>query len=171
MNQSRIYSSENEYKDFTLSLALVDAIPVILFGISCIIIGASFNDHLFTVGAVLTISGGICKVLWKLFLATIHKNVYFLNRPLFIVLMPVGFIIMILSILINGILVDWKVLLYAFISFPAIIFFIMGILGLCAMTVFFKKHDKKDVKNNWIEQLTNCFSQTMILIGVIIVCH
>ncbi|SES35570.1 hypothetical protein SAMN04487884_13225 [Butyrivibrio fibrisolvens] len=163
--------SYDKYKDFTLSLAIVDAVPVILFSITCAVIGSVFNNILFSLGAILTILGGMCKVLWKVLLATIHKDVRFLNRPLFIVLMPAGFALMLISFVIKGQDAGWNNISAAIFSFPAVIFFSLGILGLCAMTIFFKKHDKTDVKNNWTEQLTNCFAQAMILVGVIIACY
>ena len=164
-------SNEGTYEGFTVTLAMVDAMPVILFAATCAILGLTYNNILFTVGAVMTILGGMCKVLWKLLIATIHKDVRFLNRPLFIVLMPVGFLLMILSVVINGSSISWKVVGSRALSFPSIIFFVLGILGLTAMTIFFKKHDKTDARNNWIEQLTNCFAQGMILIGVVLACR
>lgn len=166
--ENKKYNSET-YKDFTLALALVDSIPVILFAITCAIIASAFKSTIFVLGAILTIAGGLCKVLWKFFLATIKKDIHFLNRPLFIVLMPVGFLLMIAAVILNIGRFSPGYIISAICSFPAIIFFLLGILGLCAMTVFFKKHDKKDAKNNWIEQLTNSFAQAMILIGVILV--
>ncbi len=161
----------DEYKGFTITLAMVDAMPVILFAATCAVIGLTFNNLIFTIGAALTILGGICKVLWKLLIAAIHKDVHFLNRPLFIVLMPIGFLLMILSVIIRGSSINWANVLSSVFSFPSIIFFVLGILGLTAMTIFFKKHDKTDVRNNWIEQLTNCFAQAMFLVGVIISCR
>lgn len=164
-------NNENIYKDFTLTLALVDAVPVILFSITCVIIGSAFNNLLFLIGAFMAIAGGACKVLWKVFLSTIHKDIRFLNRPLFIVLMSGGFLLMVLSIILSASRISWKAFMSAVFSFPALLFFALGILGLCAMTIFFKKHDKTDVKNNWVEQITNCFAQAMILIGVIFACN
>ena len=168
MNKSPDSTKNGAYAGFTITLAMVDAMPVLLFAATCAILGFAFNNMIFTIGAVLTILGGMCKVLWKLLIATIHKDVHFLNRPLFIVLMPVGFLLMILSVVINESSISWKVVGSRTLSFPSIIFFVLGILGLAAMTVFFKMHDKTDVRNNWIEQLTNCFAQAMILIGVIL---
>ena len=40
-------------EDFTLSLALVDALPVLFFGASMILIGIMFASSLFILGAVL----------------------------------------------------------------------------------------------------------------------
>ena len=168
---SNSVSIKDKYKGFTITLAMVDAMPVILFAATCAVIGLTFNNLIFTIGAVLTILGGMCKVLWKLLIATIHKDVHFLNRPLFIVFMPVGFLLMILSVIISGSSINWGNVVSSVFSFPSVIFFVLGILGLTAMTIFFKKHDKTDVRNNWIEQLTNCFAQTMILVGVIISCQ
>ena len=60
---------------FTIGLALVDAIPVLSFGISMLIIAGRFNSPLFTLGAVLSVLGGCCKVAWKLVLGITKKTI------------------------------------------------------------------------------------------------
>ena len=52
-------------EDFTLSLALVDALPVLFFGGSMILIGVLFGSVMFMLGAVLCFWAGAAKVLWK----------------------------------------------------------------------------------------------------------
>lgn len=150
-----------------MGLAIFDLCPVVLFGITCILIGRTFGSILFVTGAILSLAGGLCKVLWKILLAAAKKDVHFLNRPLFIVLMPAGFLLMLLSIILAAGRISWGSLARGILSMPSLIFFLLGILGLAAMTVFFKKHDKTDVRNNWVEQTTNTFAQTMILLGVV----
>ena len=49
---------------FTLALALVDAIPVLSFGIAMVIIAARFQSMLFMLGASLSVIAGCCKVAW-----------------------------------------------------------------------------------------------------------
>ena len=53
---------------FTLGLALVDAIPVLSFGISMVIIASRFHSPIFMIGASLSVIAGCCKVAWKLIL-------------------------------------------------------------------------------------------------------
>ena len=88
------------YEDFTLSLAIVDAIPVMLFSLSCICMGIKIDNSVFSIGAFLTITGGLCKVMWKFLLATKKRDYHFLNRPLFIVFMPIGMIIVCIEVFI-----------------------------------------------------------------------
>ena len=47
---------------FTIGLALVDAIPVLSFGISMVIIATRFDSALFMIGASLSVLAGCCKV-------------------------------------------------------------------------------------------------------------
>jgi len=157
---------KKEYEDFTVGLAIVDMFPVIFFCITCLIIGQKFNNIIFFTGAILTILGGFCKVLWKFILGLCRKNVWFLNRPLFIVLMPLGFALMLLAVILNVQNIDWTSIISKTLSFPTGLFILLGVLGLSSMVIFFKFHDKTDVKNNWIEQITNSFAQLMILLAV-----
>ena len=69
---------------FTLALALGDAIPVLSFGISMVIIASRFQSPLFMVGAALSVLGGCCKVAWKLILGIWKKDVRWLNDNLII---------------------------------------------------------------------------------------
>ncbi len=153
------------YEDFTLSLAIVDAIPVMLFSLSCICMGIKIDNSVFSIGAFLTITGGLCKVMWKFLLATKKRDYHFLNRPLFIVFMPIGMIIVCIEVYIYFRLYGFDKLY----MFPTCIFLTSGILGLVAMTLFFKFHNKSDVRNNWIEQFTNIFAQFMFLIVAVII--
>ena len=51
---------------FTVSLALVDAIPVLFFGASMILVAERFGSPLFIAGASLSTAAGCFKVLWKM---------------------------------------------------------------------------------------------------------
>lgn len=53
----------DKYENFTLSLALFDALPVIFFSASMIVIALNFNNVIFVLGAVLCALAGILKVL------------------------------------------------------------------------------------------------------------
>ena len=66
---------------FTLGLALVDAIPVLSFGVSMVIIAGRFRSPLFLVGAALSVLAGCCKVAWKLVLGITKKDLRWLNKP------------------------------------------------------------------------------------------
>ena len=154
-------------EDFTLSLVLVDALPVIFFGASAVVISLLFQSSLFLFGALLCLIGGAGKVLWKLIVVLKKKNVW----PLFIqmrILMPLGFLLMIFSLIANRSRVHLSAIAAGFCSFPSILFFLTGICGMGLMIVFSLKLDSSDLKSNWIEQLTNGIAQAAIFIGLVL---
>ena len=152
---------------FTLSLALVDALPVLFFGGSMILIGILFESALFLLGALLCLWAGAAKVIWKIIVVTRKKNVWWLFMQMRIV-MPVGFALMLLSIIIGWSKIDGAAVLTAVVSFPSVIFFAVGILGMVLMGVFASKLDSSSVRSNWIEQLTNGLAQAAIFIGILL---
>ena len=154
-------------EDFTLSLALVDALPVLFFGAIMIVISLLFKSILFLLGAVLCFYAGAAKVIWKIIVAIKKKNIWWLFMQLRIV-MPIGFLMMIIAVIIEKDKINIHKLGNAFISFPSIIFFIIGIIGIILMTIFAIKLDSSDSKANWIEQLTNGIAQCAIFIGLLL---
>ena len=60
---------------FTVSMALVDLIPVVFFGLSAVKAGSLFHSSLFVAGALVCLVSGVVKVLWKLIAAVSSKNV------------------------------------------------------------------------------------------------
>ena len=84
------------------------------------------------------------------------------------ILMPVGFVLMIASLIIDRAKISLLGMGRALVSFPSVIFFAIGILGMVMMGVFAKKLDSSDSKANWIEQLTNGIAQAAIFIGLLL---
>ena len=165
MSNKKKFDKNTVPQDFTLSLVAVDSLPVIFFSASIIRLCKLYGSILFLIGALLVITAGACKVLWKLIVVLRKKNIW----PLFIqmrILTPIGFVLMIISLFINK--VDITQIINAFTSIPSLIFFIIGILGMCLMGVFGKKLDSSNLKANWIEQLTNAIAQLSILIGLLL---
>ena len=80
---------------FTVGLALVDAIPVLSFGISMVIIASRFDSPLFLIGAALSVLAGCCKVAWKMVLGIAKKDLRWLNKP-FVPMQATGFLLMML---------------------------------------------------------------------------
>lgn len=154
-------------EDFTMGLALVDAIPVIFFGINAVLLGILFNSPLLITGAILCFLAGAGKVLWKIIVAAKKKNVWFLFVQMRAV-MPIGFLLMIASIILLCRQAETKAILSGFIAMPSLIFFCIGFLGMVLMMVFAIKLDSSDVKSNWIEQLTNGASQIAIFVGLLL---
>lgn len=154
------------YEGFTLSLALVDALPVLFFGGSSIILGLLFQSPLFIVGACLIFLGGFGKVLWKIILATRKKDVSFLNKQMKYT-MCAGFLLVILSVILGRKRLSGAAILAGITSLPSLIFFLLGICGMVTMGVLAKKLDSSVAKNNWIEQCVNGCAQLCIFLGLV----
>lgn len=153
-------------ENFTLGLALVDAIPVIFFGASAVVISLLFGSRLFLFGALLCLFGGAGKVLWKIIVAVKRKNIWWMFVQMR-VLMPIGFCSILLSLLLNRDKVDFGAMGRAITSMPSVIFFGIGIVGMLLMSVFAVKLDNSDVRANWVEQLTNGIAQIAIFVGLL----
>ena len=69
-------------KGFTLSMALMDSLPVLFFTISTIFIARHFPSLLFLIGIFFVILAGLLKVSWKLIIALTHRDIRFFNITL-----------------------------------------------------------------------------------------
>lgn len=152
---------------FTLSLALVDALPVLFFCASMMVIGRFFSGSLFLIGAVLCFLAGTAKVLWKVIVVLKKKNIWFLFLQMRI-LMPIGFGMMLISLILHRSEISIAGMGAAFMRLPSCFFFLIGLLGMVLMMVFAVKLDSSDVKANWIEQLTNGIAQAAFFIGLLL---
>jgi hypothetical protein len=152
---------------FTVTLALVDAIPVLSFGISMLIISGRFGSPLFFVGAILSVLGGCCKVAWKLVLGITKKDLRWLNKP-FVPMMASGFLLLLSSVLLNIMKINWAAVGAAIIRLPSILFFVAWI-GLMGFMGWFRKHkfQNDDAKTNWTAQIINAVGQTCLLLGIL----
>lgn len=159
-------SNNNSYDGFTISLALVDAIPVLLFGGSSILIGLLFRSPLFITGAVLCFFAGLFKVLWKIILAACKKDVVIFNKQ-FRYVMCAGFVLIIISIIADRSRISLPGIWSCITSMPSMMFFILGICGMITMGVLGKKLDSSVAKNNWIEQCVNGAAQLCIFLGLL----
>ena len=154
-------------QDFTLSLALVDALPVLFFGGSMILIGLLFGSPLFLIGAALCFWAGAAKVVWKIIVVAKKKNVWWMFLQMRIV-MPIGFLLMLLAVILNLNAIDLSAVFAAVISLPSVLFLAIGVIGMALMGVFAAKLDSADVRFNWIEQLTNAIAQAAIFVGILL---
>lgn len=155
-----------EKQSFPLSLALVDALPVLFFGAAAAILGVKLRSVVFIVGAALCLLAGAGKVVWKLLIALKGKDVAFLGAQLRYV-MPAGFLLMIVSAFFAE-RETLRTLLHAAVRLPSVLFFALTIVGMIAMIVCAKKFDRFDVRGNWIEQGINAAAQGCALIGVLL---
>ena len=152
---------------FTLALALVDAIPVLSFGISMVIIASRFPSPLFMVGAALSVIAGCCKVAWKLVLGLARKDLRWLNKP-FVPMQATGFLLMLISFIIGFGSIDWAGVLTAVTGIPSILFFIAW-FALMFFMGWYRKHRFKndDAASNWTAQIINAVGQTCLLLGIL----
>lgn len=150
---------------FTLALALVDAIPVIMFCAAAIIFGCRLQSPVFTAGAVLAFLGGAGKVSWKLTIALAQRNYPWLSRQMRIT-MPVGFALMI----VGGVLDRARCLplLAAMCGFPSLAFVAAWVFCMCLMGYLAGHRNQTSARDNWIEQITNGIGQTALLLAVIL---
>ena len=153
---------------FTLSLALMDAIPVLCFGASMIMIASKFSSPLFIIGAVLSTLAGCFKVAWKMVLGTSKKDVKWLNKS-FVPLQSAGWLLMLVSLIIGFRKINWSGVWSAVIGMPSLILFIIWILAMFAMVWYRKKYFKKDdARSNWVAQSINCTGQIALLLAIIL---
>ncbi|MBU5430971.1 hypothetical protein KQI22_13020 [Kineothrix sp. MSJ-39] len=161
-------SKKNEIPEgFTLGMALMDAMPVLLFSISVIMIAAKFHSVIFLVGAVCSALAGCGKVSWKLLLALKKKNIFWLNAQ-FRYLMTTGMVMILLSVVLSRSKIHLAVLRQQILHAPSIWCFGAAVFGMAALIYMGIKLDRTDAKGNWIEQSVNLFVQLMILIGIIV---
>jgi len=152
---------------FTIGLALVDAIPVLSFGISMVIIASRFDSPIFMIGAALSVLAGCCKVCWKLVLGITKKDLRWLNKP-FVPMQAMGFCLIFGSVLTEMKKINWAGVLAAVTGFPSILFFIAWIGFMFAMS-WYRKHKFRndDAKSNWTAQIINAVGQTCLLLGIL----
>ena len=152
---------------FTVWLALVDAIPVLSFGISMVIIASRFNSPIFMIGAALSVLAGCCKVTWKLVLGIWKKDLRWLNKP-FVPMQATGFLLMAVSFVLGFGAIDWAAVGAAVISVPSILFFAAWI-GLMGFMGWYRKNkfSNDDAHSNWTAQIVNAIGQTCLLLGIL----
>ena len=152
---------------FTLALALVDAIPVLSFGISMVIIASRFGSPIFMIGAALSVLAGCCKVAWKLVLGIAKKDLRWLNKP-FVPMQAAGFLLMLVSFIIGVRKISWSGILAAVTGLPSLLFFLAWI-GLMFFMGWYRKNKFKndDAHSNWTAQIINAIGQTCLLLGIL----
>lgn len=153
---------------FTVALALVDAIPVLFFGGSMLVVAQLFDSRLFLAGAIVAFVGGVFQVLWKLFLGWKKKDIPILHL-LFVPMLTIGWILMMLGLVLGHEKLNFPGMWAAVTSMPSLVLFIIGILALFVMVYLAKKMDQKSAKANWIEQGTNALAQGCIFFGLLFI--
>ena len=94
---------------------------------------------------------GVVKVLWMLIAAVAKKNIWlmFVQMRIF---MPIGFIILITTLIVDRTNLNGSAILAGLLSFPSCIFFAIGVIGMILMTVLAFKADSSNPKVDLTEQ-------------------
>ncbi len=151
---------------FTLALALVDAVPVLLFCGAAVLFGTKIESLPFFLGAILAFMGGAGKVAWKLTIALARKNVTWLGRQMRIT-MPIGFLLMLLGCALCGNATIRVVTSLG--KMPSIAFMLIWLICMCAMSYFAMHRDQTNARDNWTEQLTNAVGQGALLLAILFI--
>ena len=152
---------------FTVALALVDAIPVLSFGIGMVIIAGRFGSPSFMIGAALSVLAGCFKVCWKLILGIWKKDLRWLNKP-FVPMQAAGFGLILASLIFDFGKINWGSMLASALAFPSVLFFAAWFGLMCFMGWYRKnKFKNDDAHSNWTAQIVNAVGQTCLLLGIL----
>ncbi|MDD6351680.1 MAG: hypothetical protein PUG16_04700 [Lachnospiraceae bacterium] len=150
---------------FTLSMALVDCLPVLFFCLASGILAYRFDSILFRIGILLVILAGAMKAGWKFVIALLHRDLRFLNRQMRY-LMPIGFLLMLLALFVDRSRWSIKAVLSHITHFPSLFFFLLGFLGILFLIWLAGHQNNREAKANWKEQIVNSFAQACFLLGI-----
>ena len=142
--------------EFSVLMGLVDFIPVILFGVSMVLMQRDLYNKMpkysfacFAAGTINILIAGFVKALWKTLYAAGICDFQVLNT-LFLPTQSLGFLLAGLGIILMGLIV---VFVLCFIVYMG-----MGYLG---------SRDSSTAAANWLEQGVNTLGQALLLWGVL----
>ena len=162
-NEKKKMTKDIVPEGFTLSLVLVDFIPVFFFIFTILIFSyKTYFNYLIITGGLICFISGFIKVLWKLIVVLKQRNVWWMFKQMRIAL-PIGF-----CTLIFGFVFGWKNFskeIYNA-SSNSRIFFTLWIIGMSLMSLFAITLDSSNPQVNWIEQITNTISQGFLCVAV-----
>jgi hypothetical protein len=153
------------YEGFTLGMAAVDTVPVVLFAAGGAIAAGRLQSVWFVLGVVLCTAAGGCKAGWKYVLALRRQDVPLLQR-MFRVLMPSGFGLMLFSVPFAP--TAWGGLARALVSMPSLACLLPGCAGIALMVWFGTGEKHENACANWAEQWTNIAAQGFFLLALLL---
>ncbi|MCH4014659.1 MAG: hypothetical protein LKE64_10105 [Solobacterium sp.] len=166
-NQEKETAQTSVPEGFTLTMALLDCLPVLFFSISAAILAYRFASHLFRFGIFLVILAGALKAGWKFVIAIQHKDIPLLSRQMRY-LMPAGFLFMCIALLISHDEWSMTAVIQHIIHIPALFFFLASAAGILVLIQLARSQDSHDARANWKEQCINSFTQLFILLGILL---
>ena len=168
MKDTRAESRRLRYEGFTVKMALVDALPVLFFIGSILLLTGVFSQALFFTGASLIVIGGLSKVIWKLLMGWKGRDVRLLNK-LFVPLMVSGFLLMITGLIVNRTAISIKGMLAAVTALPQVVFFVAGAAAMVTMIISSFTFKKDSAAHNWKAQIINTIAQASFFIGLLLI--
>lgn len=152
---------------FTAGLVLLDAVPVALFGASCLALGTRLESTPFLCGAAICVASGAAKVLWKLLVVFARRDVRILSTQLRYA-MSCGFLLMIGACALEARVRGRLVALVAGAGVPSIALACAWVVGMGLMFWFGSHFPREDVRANWLEEATNALAQACLLAAVLL---
>lgn len=149
----------------SIGMALVDAIPVLLFAYATEQMWLTINNKCFMIGAIACFAAGLGKVLWKFLFAIMRKSIDFLYKQ-FKYLMSLGFVLMLVGGLVELNNYDLKEVAAAIFNVPCMVCLVISIGALVCMIQMARTLDQFDAKANWKEQGVNIVAQGAFLLAV-----
>ncbi len=154
-------------QDFTVGLALVDAVPVLFFMLACLFVFLTTGAITILIGGVLAFASGLIKVIWKMIVALKKKNVWWMFLQMRFVL-PIGMLLAIIGFVCWACLANDPETFAKFGNVASIVFYALTLVGMAAMVVCSIKLDSSDKKSNWIEQICNSFAEFSLFIACLV---
>lgn len=163
--QGKVLPDAEVPEGFTVTLALEDAVPVVLFCLATISMGRAIQSLLFVLGASIAFAAGALKVAWKLVMALGHRNIPLLSRQMRYV-MPLGFLLMAIGLIVQRGAAG--ALILRMLELPSLPFTLAWAALICLMVHFARTKDQLDSASNWKEQGTNSAAQLAFLVSVLL---
>lgn len=147
----------SEKNRYSLLLAIMDFLPVLLFGISWIRIIQRGGGLLAAIGMAMIFFGGLSKAIWKMYVVQTGKE-YGTLQKLFRILMPAGGTLALVAAIRWCCSAPWHLI----ISRSVWILLAGFVLGMFLMGIWGRTLDDSR-KSTWIKELTNLIAQSFLL--------
>jgi len=148
---------DNTLPSFSLSLVIVDYLPVLFFFLATYIIAKKIRNihklggNIFSVGSLIFFIGGFLQATWKLIIVLFKKNISILHSQ-FKYSMLTGILLMITGVIISRSQIQWNVVKYRLFSMPCILFLIIIVVSISISIVFMFILDSNNITGHWIKE-------------------
>ena len=156
---------DRDMSGFTLPMAALDAVPVMLFACGSAAFSRLLESGVFTLGGCVCAAAGACKVSWKAMLGAKQRDVEILNG-VFHALMPAGFCLMLAGAALKP--KHTAAALLKLLGRPQRLYFGIGAAGMALLGVLNKKLDFSKPAANWAGEIVNTASQGAVAAGLLL---